>query len=146
MISMRRRVFALSAIVAVGAFTAALVFGPVGGKTTVLGQFTVVQQVSASTGDPKTTEATARQHGLADLAQLRPDIKGLRVNAASFARGVREVSAHGGMVTYKSTGSINVWLLEVSAPRQGGFAHVIGLVVIDADTGKVVSDGIGAYN
>ncbi len=149
-----RRIVGLAALVATGAFVALSALSAARADTvSFAGSFRIVQAAhAAETGSQITeatarqiTEATARARAMAELTDRRPDVQGLTVAASQFARGVTQVSTKSGFDFTQGTPK-DVWLVELTAPAQAGFAHVVGFSVVDAETGEVTASAVGAYN
>ncbi len=141
--------FVLTLVGAVALFASLSIAGPQAATIkTAFGPFLVVQ--SAAAADEVTGAvvdvATARGAALREIASLRPDLVGMSVASASYAAEVLEATAASGAIHFDQNSPRNLWLAEVTGPPQAGYAHVVGLVVIDANTGQVVASGVGTYN
>lgn len=143
----RRSVIAAIALIA-GLAVAGVLLAPRGGAATSspFGAFTVVQAASAAQPEPFVPDASARATALVAAAARRPDLAGLSVVSSRMVPGLLKISDSTGTLRFDQGTATNCWLVQVTAPAQGGYAHVNGLIVIDADTGAVSATSIVQYN
>jgi hypothetical protein len=142
-------VLSLPLVIAAGLFAGFSALGTTRGTvSTTLGAFDIVRVAQAATPEvkePAINEAQAGNASKADLAKLQPNVKNLEVKAAHFAEKVTKAETKSGL-TFEQSEPLDVWLVELEAPGQDGWDHVVGLAVIDATTGSVIASGIGSYN
>lgn len=142
-------VLSLAFVIALGLFAGVAALGTTRGTVSAtLGSFDIVQVAQAAApevSEPRIGESQAREASKADLAKLRPNVKNLQVKAANFAENVTKALTKSGL-TFEQSEPVDVWLVELEAPGQDGWDHVLGLAVINATTGEVIASGIGSYN
>ncbi len=149
---MRLNVIRRSAIAAValtaGLAVAGVLLVPRSGApvSSSFGAFTVVQVADAAQPQSSVSDNDARFMALAAAATRRPDLSGLAVVSSRLAPGLLRVSDGTGMLRFEQDRATDSWLVEVTGPAQGGYAHVTGLIVIDAHTGAVSATSIVQYN
>ena len=103
-----------------------------------LGHFTLVESAAAA-GAPAVSQEVAGAAAQDRLATLNPDVRGLSLSGAHFAAKLGSISKVGGDLVYKSDPAADSWVFEFDGPPQNGFQKVEALVVVDAQTGTVVS-------
>ena len=83
---------------------------------------------------------------IGDLANARNSVSGYRVTSASHAFGLSQATTKDGHSTASWGEPKDVWVLELAAPPQHGWAHVSAFVIVDARSGKIDSYSEDQHN
>ena len=100
---------------------------------------------------PTTTtgETDATTTALAKLNELRPEVRRWTVQSAVLNTSLTEAEDATGRIRAVFSDMDEQpqgWVLQFSAPGQGGYSMISALVVVDATTGEVISADIARFN
>jgi hypothetical protein len=129
---------ALASVVALGACGALSGTSVDQERRVAVGDFTATDQDGPSV-TPAVTRDAAERSALEKLTELNGAVHGLVVVEAHFAPRLTTISDAAGSPLYASTDPADVWVFVYAAPPQNGVKSVLGLVVVDAATGRVSS-------
>lgn len=106
-------------------------------KRTGMGQLSLIEgAVAAEGGVPETVAADAAR---TQLSEMQPDVHGLRIADSRLAGALARVEDATGRIVHTNSDPRDAWVFQFDGPAQNGFAHVLALVIVDAQTGEVVS-------
>ena len=111
--------------------------------TSHLGDLTIVTAAYANPNLGATvSEDVAKAAAIKKIHEIQPTVSGVQFNVARQASGLRGVQDSRGNPIYSNPTGVNAWVLEFSAPAQGGYKFVSGVVVVDSASGTVDSASI----
>jgi hypothetical protein len=90
--------------------------------------------------------AALRSMASQDAANGAPTVQGYTVTTAYHAVGLMRARTTDGRSMYSSDRPEDAWVLEFAAPPQLGWAHVSAFVIVDARTGRVISQSEALTN
>lgn len=105
----------------------------------------IVEDASAQS-PPRVGADEASSIALRKLLGFSPGLQKLVVKSAYHSPAFRSAIDDTGRLVVKFTAATDVWVIQFEAPSQNNWAHIKGLVTINAQTGVVESASLGEWN